>query len=437
MSLNTDASVHSDASLNQNVFVNPPRFRIPSFPRRLILPVLALGLALMADAQSVQIASNEVVRLDRYTVVDKNDDNGPVSFGETAKKLSQIAGTASLVLNADVERGRASTAEDVLAFQPGVFAQATSGNVANKISIRGSGLNTFYQGYSLGTKYLYDGLPITGPGGTQEDLLDIAAVAYTEILNGANAFSYASTSLGGAINFVTHTGYTAPGYYVRAEFGSFGYDKQQLSAGGVVGSTDYYVSLLHDERTGFQDKTQNHGEDVIANFGHKFSSRLDTRLTIRYRELRLENGSTLTKAQIETNPRQNNVPTARKEPGTTLISSTTGYTFADDSRLELGLAYHNYPLHNGWKYSTTPQDWVSEDVSATLRYSRVDEIGSQHQSRTTFIVSGTDLANGYVHGYNGIDGSAQTLRQYTRYTGSKDLVFAAGNDLELLPRTLW
>ncbi|MGH8409291.1 MAG: TonB-dependent receptor plug domain-containing protein, partial [Pseudomonas sp.] len=85
------------------------------------------------------------------------------------KQLSKVPGKTAVIDNRKIEQGRAANAEDVLALQPGVFAQATSGSGANKISIRGSGLNTFYQGYVLGIKFLYDGLPLTGPGGTQED----------------------------------------------------------------------------------------------------------------------------------------------------------------------------------------------------------------------------------------------------------------------------
>src|SRR5690606_3445875 len=240
-------------------------------------------------------------------------------------KVEQVAGTASVVDNKEVEKGRAANAEDVLAFQPGVYAQATSGTGANKISIRGSGLNTFYQGYALGIKYLYDGLPITGPGGTQEDLLNMAAVNYTEVLNGANAFNYSALSLGGAINVVTHTGYSSPGHYLRVEGGSFGYRKQQLSTGGVVGDTDYYVSVLRNERDGFQDHTPNKGKDFIGNFGHRFSPQLETRLHIRYREEQLQNGATLTRAQLKDDPTQNPVRSGRKKNGTTLIGSRTTY----------------------------------------------------------------------------------------------------------------
>lgn len=179
------------------------------------------------------------------------------------KQLSKVPGKTAVIDNRKIEQGRAANAEDVLALQPGVFAQATSGSGANKISIRGSGLNTFYQGYVLGIKFLYDGLPLTGPGGTQEDMLDMASVDHTEVLYGANAFRYSALSLGGVINFVSKTGRTDPGNYARFEAGSFGYRKEQLSTGGVDGDNDYYVSIQHNERDGYQDNTPNKGRGSL------------------------------------------------------------------------------------------------------------------------------------------------------------------------------
>ena len=349
-------------------------------------------------------------------------------------RLEKIAGTVSIVKNADVERGRAANAEDVLAYQPGVFAAATSGNGANKISIRGSGLNAFYQGYSLGIKYLYDGLPITGPGGTQEDLLTLNGVDYTEILNGANAFSYAALSLGGAINFVTHTGRSAPGSSVSAEAGSFGYRKYALSTGGVSNdnNTDYYLAYFHNQRDGFQRDTPNSGNEYVANLGHRFSDRIETRFTVRHRNEELRNGSTITLAQLEADPRQSNATTgARRKKGTTLITSKTTFTLDQRSKLELGLAYNDYPLDNGWRYSTTPQDWRSTDASVSLRYLRSGDTLFGKRSDTTVAFSDTRLLKGDVTAYDQNIATAvrTTERQYTVYTGSRDTVLSFGNEL--------
>lgn len=344
------------------------------------------------------------------------------------KKLAKVPGKTAVIDNREIEKGRASNAEDVLALQPGVFAQATSGSAANKISIRGSGLNTFYQGYVLGIKFLFDGLPLTGPGGTQEDMLDMAGVDHTEVLYGANAFNYSALSLGGAINFVSKTGRTDPGNYARLEAGSYGYSKQVLSTGGVVDSADYYVSVQHNERDGYQHDTSNEGQGVVANFGYVFNPKLETRFFLRYREETLTQGNTLTKYQLKHDPRSNKVPFGRKKDGSTLVGSKTTYTFDDDAKLEVGLGYNNYPLLNGWRYSATPQDWRSKDINLTLRYLRTGDtfLGLNSDSIVTFSNTRAYLADVKSHFR-----ATRLKQQETNYTGSRDTVFSLGNELQL------
>lgn len=349
---------------------------------------------------------------------------------EVAKsRLDEIPGNASLVDHATVERGRSANIEDVLSYVPGVYAASTSGQPSGKISVRGSGLNSFYQGYVLGVKFLYDGVPIGGPGGTQEDLLNSAAVNYTEVLNGTNAFQYAATSLGGAINFVTHTGSSSPGFYGRAEIGRFGYQKYQLSYGAVTGKTDYYVSVLHSERKGFQRDTSNDGNDLIANLGHRFSDRVDARIIYRFREEETLLGSTLTLHQLFADPRQNVQLSGRKKPGTHLLIGKTTIALDQDSRLELGVNWNSYPLHNGWRYSETPQDWISHNVNTSVRYVRDNDQLFGRPFRLALAFNDSRLVHANVRGWQGKDGTAQTVRQVTRFTGSRDTVVSLMNEL--------
>jgi iron complex outermembrane receptor protein len=403
------------------------------------LTIFGLGAALclatgVTAAQQAASAAGAAEALIGATVIVKGT---ALAEADKAKaRLDQVAGTVSVVKNADVERGRAANAEDVLAYQPGVFAAATSGNGANKISIRGSGLNAFYQGYSLGIKYLYDGLPITGPGGTQEDLLTLNGLDYTEVLNGANAFSYAALSLGGAINFVTHTGRSSPGTALSVEAGSYQYRKFSVSHGGVSAdnNTDYYVAYFYNERDGFQRDTPNSGNEYVVNLGHKFNSRVETRFTVRHRNEELRNGSTITLAQLKDDPRQSNsTVAARKKPGTTLVTSKTTFTLDDRSKVELGLAYNDYPLDNGWLYSPTPQDWRSSDGTVSLRYLRTGDTLFGRPSDTTIAFSDTRLLKGDVKAYNQdvTTGIRTNERQFTDYTGSRDTVLSAGNELQL------
>lgn len=392
----------------------------------------SLGVLLMlvqGGAFAAQPPSAQDPRLATVTVTGASASEAQ----KAERQLAKVPGKTVVVDNREVERGRAANAEDVLALQPGVFAQATSGSGANKISIRGSGLNTFYQGYVLGIKFLFDGLPLTGPGGTQEDMLDMAAVDHTEVLYGANAFSYSALSLGGAINFVSKTGRTDPGNYARFEAGSYGYRKQVLSTGAVVDDSDYYVSVQHNERDGYQDNTANEGQGIVANFGHVFNPKLETRFYLRYREETLTQGNTLTKQQLKHDPTSNNVPTGRKKDGSTLLGSKTTYTFDDNARLEVGLGYNDYPLYNGWRYSATPQDWRSKDLNLTLRYLRTGDsfLGLPSDSTITFSNTRADLADVKSHA-KGTD----VKLQEANYTGSRDTVFSLGNELQLADR-LW
>ena len=290
-------------------------------------------------------------------------------------KLDEVAGGTSLVTQAEVEKGRSATLEDTLAYQPGVYAQAAGGNDAIKISIRGSGANTSPGYFREGTKFLFDGLALTGAGGTPYELLDTQGLNYTEVLRGANAFEYGALSLGGAINFVTQSGLTAPGNRVKLEGGSFGWQKQTLSTGGVVGDGDYFVSVDNSRRDGYQDFTLAKAQGVVGNFGYRFNPKLETRLIIRYREEYHENAGLLTLEQLKKNSRQTNIATRdtrgdSTKPGSTWVGSKTTYTFDDDATLEAGLVYHNYPQVLSRKSTVNPNYWDWRDINYSLKYTR-------------------------------------------------------------------
>ncbi|MFT4249433.1 MAG: TonB-dependent receptor [Pseudomonas sp.] len=387
---------------------------------------IALAMTGPLHAQETGTAADAATRVGTLDTLTVKAERKPEQ--QRAKQaLDKVAGHAAVVDNEQVERGRAASAEDVLALQPGVFAQSTSGNAAAKISIRGSGLNTFYGGYVLGIKFLFDGLPITGPGGTQEDLLSIAGVNYTEVLYGPNAFQYAATTLGGAVNFVTHTGHTSPGSYLRLEGGSYGYRKQQVSHGGVAGDFDWYVALLHNQRDGYQEQSGNSGRELVANLGWRIAPRLDTRLLLRYREEQLVNGGTLTLAQVNHSPRLNPSPYGRRKKGTTLLGSKTTYVFDDDARLELGVDVNDYPLLNSWRYSTTPNRWRSTDLNTSVRYLRSGDTLFGRPLNTSVAWSDSRLLAGDARVY---DRDSWQLLKRVVYDGSRDTVLALGGELQ-------
>lgn len=400
--------------------VHQPRFKHKAFK------VSALSLCLSAFCAHLYADDAKLA-----TVVVQGSEKPEQATAKAA--LDKVAGATALIDNAKIEQGRDANAEDVLTLQPGLFAQSTSGTTGNKISIRGSGLGVFYGGNSIGIKYLYDGLPVTGVAGTHEDQLNLVGVDHTEVLYGGNAFAYTSTSLGGAINFVSKTGYTDPGTTLKYESGSYGYRKREVSTGGVFGNADYHFTAVSDERSGFQDGSRNHHEYYVGNFGYYFNDKLDTRFFVRFGQGSLFNGGTLSLAQLKHDSTQAGAESKRSATGTTIIGNRTTYRFDDGSSLEFGLQQNRYPLQVSFN-TQTPSLWRYTDINTSLRYLRKGDTLFGKPSDTTVALSDVRLVNGGAQYYSGPkDDLAYTER--AKYTGSHDSVIALGNELQVVDDT--
>lgn len=439
------------------------------------LPVLAaftLVLASLPPGQAQEMATPPASP-DSQTELDGTQQNKPdpdaakledvvVSGGQStprtvaadaaATQLAEVPGGASVVSAQDVERARASSTADVLNGQPGVFAQQAGGNDSIKISIRGSGINRGTGFFRSGVKFTYDGLPITGPSGTPFELFEPLGLQYTEVLRGANAFDRGALTLGGAINFVTNTGYEAFPVQARFEAGSFGYFKGQLSSGVVSGPFDYYISLTSSTRLGYQDHSNSNAARVTANFGYKITAKLDTRFYFHFGWVEFQQPGTLTRGQIRADPTQANTTNARLnagrlQPGSELIGNKTTLSIDDHSTLELGLVYQNFPIYI--QGGVAPSSWNYGNIAAQLKYTRTDTLFGHTSNTTAAVYSSTDIY-GTVDRHAGLAGtnnyavaSAPPLllskgQLITRndFAGSSDNVLLLTNDTELLPR-LW
>jgi iron complex outermembrane recepter protein len=363
---------------------------------------------------------------------------------DTVKEdLSTIPGGTSVVDSAIVQKGRTSTNADVLALQPGVFAQSAGGADGLKISIRGSDINSGTNYFRTGILFLFDGLPVTGPSGTPYELFEPLGLSYTAILRGANAFDLGALSLGGAINYVTKTGYDAAPFQARFEIGSFGYTKEQVSSGGVIGNFDYFVSLTNSYRSGYQDNTAATGRGIVANFGYKITPDITTRFYIRYRQTENRYPGELTKQQIEDNPTQAQSPygtplynSTRIQPGSTWIANKTTFKLDDTSQIEGGFVYHNYPIDI--EEGVNAGKWGYTDISGVLDYKRVDLLWGR-ESDTDIGISATRTLNGWQDTDVRIPTALTaniplgTTIRHAVY-GGQDIVLHASNDIEVVPR---
>ncbi|WP_047304162.1 TonB-dependent receptor family protein [Pseudomonas fluorescens] len=398
------------------------------------LPAALLGLALacpaFAESRAVQLAPAQVL----------GQDQGGEGQGmeEAEAQLAQVPGGSNLVDMRQPLQGRVASNQDVLAYQPGVYAQS-AGNEGVKISIRGSGINRAPGAHASGLYTMLDGLPLTGPGGTPYELLEPLWVDHVEVLRGANGFDRGALALGGAIDYVSHTGYDAPRLQVRYATGSHGYQQRQVSSGQVLGDFDYYVSLTDASADGYQDHTRSQSKGVIGNFGYRFNPNLETRFYLRYRETDNDLAGRVSKHSIEHDPRAANPlyvsrDDRRKQPGSTFVGNKTTYYIDDDSSIQTGLVYHDYPMD--LREGPNRLKVAYSDVSGTFDYKRRDSLWGR-ESRSTLGLRVTkhlpnDGASEFVRiptGNTANYAPGTRIRNFT-YQGS-DTVLHLGNDLEI------
>lgn len=268
-------------------------------PRAQVARFIAMGLALGATgplhAQGESVLVSE--RAERSLTVP--------SLGAAERELRSVPGGAGIVDPRTYETGRASTLSDALNFATGVFVQPRFGADEARIAIRGSGLQRTFHG--RGIVLLQDGVPLNlADGSFDMQAVEPLGLQVIEVFRGANALQYGATTLGGAINFVANTGFSAPGLRARGEAGSFGYLKGFGSAGGVSGDVDVNVSLSYAQQNGYRNWSEQRNARLFANLGWRASADVETRFYLTALDSDSQLPGSLTQAQANADPRQAN-----------------------------------------------------------------------------------------------------------------------------------
>jgi iron complex outermembrane recepter protein len=261
---------------------------------------------------------------------------------ERRQELQKTPGAVEVVPSETFRDTRAQTVKDLLDFTPGVFSQHKFGE-DSRLSIRGSGLSRNF--HLRGLRLLQDGVPINladGSGDFAE--ADPLSTRYLEVYKGANALQFGSSTLGGAINFVSPTGRESPApAFGRAEVGSFGFRRAQLGTAGASGDWDWYVAPTFLRAHGFRDQTEQMTGRFTSNLGHKFNDSAETRIYFTYQDVDQEVPNSVSRNDVFARPKavaganvnndyQRNIQSARFANKTTLL--------LDDVLLDLG-AYVN------------------------------------------------------------------------------------------------
>ena len=236
------------------------------------------------------------------------------------------------------DRPGTSTIRDILEFTPGVFAQPKWGEDA-RLSIRGSGLARNF--HLRGIRVLQDGIPFNQADGSG-DIMEIDPLAYqrVEVFRGANAFTLGANALGGAINFVTNTGRSAPDGQVRLEGGSFGFLRAQGSYGISAGPYEGYLSATHTQQNGFRHQSAGQAERVNANGIYRWADNAETRIILSTNNIWQQIPGAVTRESALRSPRTPNGANERlnyqRNINTVRLGSITAIQATPELRLEFG-----------------------------------------------------------------------------------------------------
>lgn len=270
--------------------------------RSLSLPLpLSLSMAI-ALALSVQAASAAQPADLSAVHVQGQAPHTTDGIEEAKLRLDQRAGATAIIDAESYRQGRTSTLSDALGYAPGVFIQPRFGAEEARLSIRGSGLQRTFHGRGL--ELLQDGSPLNLADGSFDfQAVEPLSARYIEVYRGANALEYGAASLGGAINFVSPTGYDTAPLTLRAETGSFGYRRGQVALAGTSGAADGYVSATAFKQDGYRDHAEQENYRLFANAGYRWSDSLDGRLYLTHVDTRSELPGNLTLAEFRDDPR--------------------------------------------------------------------------------------------------------------------------------------
>ncbi len=218
-------------------------------------------------------------------------------------ELLTVPGGVADVGAADIDEASYGNVQEALRFQPGILARSRFGADEVQFSVRGSGLrNNFHM---RGINLLFNGRPYMDADGFGDfESLDLMATERIELWKGANALRFGGNQAGGAINFVTPTGETAPELTFRAVGGSFGLVKTQVAAGGERGPMNWYASFGTTDADGYRDYAAQERRRFFSNLGWALSADTDLRFDLVYAGVSEELPGALTRAEFDADPRR-------------------------------------------------------------------------------------------------------------------------------------
>jgi iron complex outermembrane receptor protein len=264
-----------------------------------------LAILLIITPYKTHSKTNNINTLGVTTVISKKHSITSDSFENAEEKIKKIPGGVNIVKLKDRENSFSINFKDMLDYVPGVIAQPKAGQ-ESRLSIRGSGLSRNY--HLRGINLYQDGIPINLADGSADfQDIDNLAFDYIEVLKGGNALHLGSATLGGAINFVSPTGYNRDSLKLSIEGGSFGTVRGHISNAKVINNFDYFGSLTSSKNDGYRQQNQQSDTKLYSNFGYRFANNIENRTYLTIVNANLEMPGAISKTELYNDPKKANL----------------------------------------------------------------------------------------------------------------------------------
>jgi len=237
---------------------------------------------------------------------ESSEDRSPIivtahtATEDARENIQTTPGGVDIIDSSSFGEKVAVSLRDTLSFSPGVYAQPRFGQEV-RLSIRGSGISRGF--HMRGLTLLQDGIPINladDNGDFQE--LDPQVFQRIEVYRGSNALRYGGSTLGGAVNAVTPTGRTAPGFELRIDGGSFDTFRSKAAAGFATARGDGYIALTTDSSDGDRDHAKRHAVRFNGNAGIRLADAIETRVYVSFNHINQRLPGALTRSQALADP---------------------------------------------------------------------------------------------------------------------------------------
>jgi iron complex outermembrane receptor protein len=316
--------------------------------------------------------------LSAVTVIGTRSD-----LAETRERVFQVAGAVDLIDPEEIRQTRQANLKDVLKFTPGVYVQPRFGAAdESQISVRGSGLRNNF--HARGINLLVNGMPYRNADGfTDFESLEVLTTEAIQVYKGANALRYGGSTLGGAIDLDTKTGYTSTPVSAFVEGGGYGFQKEQVSSGAASGPFDYYASVAHTGLDGFRSWSDQKRDRVNLHAGFKLSELADIRAFYLYAHIQEHLPGSVDRATLDASPTAADPTNVSNLWGRTYDLHHVGVQLRTQltptQRLEIS-PYLQYRDIDHPIFEVINQ--LSHDVGVEVRYENTTALGS-HDNRLT------------------------------------------------------